>query len=133
MEQARPDTEAPVVKALSTSALLAALAALAAAVPAGAGTAGGQAAAVTTVGVWDAGFTPPTVKIKKNGSVKWVWGAGNADAHNVTLISGPRGVKIFFSRKAASGYSYTRKFRKAGKYVIFCSAHPGNQQTIIVK
>ncbi len=132
MEQARPDAEASVVAALSTSALLAALAALAAA-PAGAGTAEGRAAAVTKAGVWDAGFTPPTVKIKKNGSVKWVWGAGNADAHNVTLMSGPRGVAIFFSRKAASGYSYTRKFKKAGKYVIFCTAHPGNQQTIIVK
>ncbi len=133
MEQARPDTEASVVAALSTSALLAALAALAAAAPAGAGTAEGRAAAVTKAGVWDGGFTPPTVKIKKNGSVKWVWGAGNADAHNVTLNSGPRGVNIFFSRKAASGYSYTRKFKKAGKYVIFCTIHPGNQQTIIVK
>ncbi len=133
MEQASSGAEASVVKALSTSALLAALAALAAAVPAAAETADGRAAAVTKAGVWDGGFTPPTIKIKKNGSVKWVWGAGNADAHNVTLNSGPRGVKIFFSRKAASGYSYSYKFRKAGKYVIFCTAHPGKQQTILVK
>jgi len=124
------------VKTTSSAALLAALGALVVAGPAGAGSATGQAAAAKpkTVAamVYDQGFTPPTVKIKLNGSVKWTWDSGNADFHTVTLNSAPRGVGIFGSNKRSVNYSFTHKFTKVGKYVIFCTLHPGNQQTITV-
>lgn len=124
------------VKLSKSAALFAALGALVVAVPAGAGAATGHAAAAkpTTVAamVYDQGFTPPTLKIKLNGSVKWVWDNSNADFHTVTLNSAPRGVGIFGSSKRSVNYSFTHKFTKVGKYVIFCTLHPGNQQTITV-
>ncbi len=120
------------VKTAGSLALLAALGALVVAGPVAAGPATGHAAATTTASVYDQGFTPPTLKIKKNGAVKWVWDNANADYHTVTLNSAPKGVSIFGSRKQAVNYSFTHKFTKAGKYVIFCTLHPGNQQTIIV-
>ena len=120
------------VKTAGSLALLAALGTLVVAGPAAAGSATSHAAATTTASVYDQGFTPPTLKIKKNGAVKWVWDNANADYHTVTLNSAPKGVSIFGSRKQAVNYSFTHKFTKAGKYVIFCTLHPGNQQTIIV-
>ena len=132
LERKGQDTEGTLVKTAGSLALLAALGALVVAGPAGAGSATGHAAATTTATVYDQGFTPPTLKIKKNGAVKWVWDSSNADFHTVTLNSAPRGVGIFGSSKRSVNYSFTHKFTKAGKYVIFCTLHPGNQQTIIV-
>lgn len=124
------------VKTTSSLALLAALGVLAVAVPAGAGAATGHAAKAkpktAAAMVYDQGFTPPTLKIKLNGSVKWTWDSGNADFHTVTLNSAPRGVGMFGSSKRAVNYNFTHKFTKVGKYVIFCTLHPGNQQTITV-
>ena len=124
------------VKAASSLALLAALGALVVAGPAGAGPTTGHAAAVkpktTAAQVYDQGFTPPTVKIKLNGTIKWTWDNSNADVHTVTLNSAPKGVGIFGSSKRAVNYSFSHKFTKVGKYVILCSVHPGNQQKITV-
>ncbi len=124
------------VKTASSIALFAALGVLVVAGPAGAGPATGHAAAAkpktTAASVYDTGFTPPTVKIKLNDSVKWTWDSANADSHTVTLLVAPRGVGVFGSQKRSVAYSYSRKFTKLGKYVIYCTLHPGNQQTIIV-
>jgi len=124
------------VKTTSSLALLAALGVLAVAGPAGAGPATGHAAKAKSktaaAMVYDQGFTPPVVKIKVNDSVKWTWDNANADFHTVTLNSAPRGVSVFGSSRRAVNYSFTRKFTKAGKYIIFCTLHPGNQQTINV-
>jgi len=124
------------VKTASSIALIAALGALVVAGPAGAGPATGHAAAAkpktTAAKVYDQGFTPPTVKIKLNGSVKWTWDSANTDSHTVTLNAAPRGVAVFGSKRASVAYSYSHKFTKLGKYVIYCTLHPGNQQTIIV-
>ncbi|CAB4335604.1 unannotated protein [freshwater metagenome] len=124
------------VKAASSIALFAALGALAVAGPAGAGPATGHAAAAkpktTAAMVYDQGFTPPTIKIKRNGTIKWTWDNANADFHTVTLNSAPRGVGIFGSSRRAVNYSFSHKFTKVGKYVIFCTLHPGNQQKITV-
>jgi len=125
-----------VVKTAGSIALLAALGALAVAGPAGAGPATGHAAAAkpktTLATVYDQGFTPPTVKIKVNGSVKWTWDSFNTDFHTVTLNSAPKGVGMFGSSKRSVNYNFTHKFTKIGKYVVFCTLHPGNQQTVIV-
>jgi len=124
------------VKTAGSVALIAALGALVVAGPAGAGPATGHAAKAkpktADAMVYDQGFTPPVVKIKVNDSLKWTWDNANADFHTVTLNSAPKGVSIFGSSKRSVNYSFTHKFTKAGKYIIFCTLHPGNQQTINV-
>lgn len=124
------------VKTASSIALFAALGVLVVAGPAGAGPATGHAAAAkpktTAASVYDTGFTPPTVKIKLNDSVKWTWDSANTDSHTVTLNAAPRGVAVFGSQKRSVGYSYSHKFTKLGKYVMWCTVHPSKQQTIIV-
>lgn len=39
---------------------------------------------------------------------------------------------MFGSSKRSVNYNFTHKFTKIGKYVVFCTLHPGNQQTVIV-
>lgn len=69
-------------------------------------------------------FSPTELTIKSGQKVKWSWGNTNFNSHDVTLKSGPKGVKKFRSNTAAIGYSYTKKFKKKGKYQIYCTIHP---------
>ena len=78
------------------------------------------------VKVLDDFFKPDNVKIKKNGKVKWKWGQ-DFNTHNVTLKKGPKGVKKskFTSQtSSAEGFSFTKKFKKPGKYNFYCTIHP---------
>ena len=64
-----------------------------------------------------------TVKIKKGGSVKWVW----ADSLPHT-VKGPG----FSSKESASkGFSYTHKFSKKGTFKIICSIHGSSMKTTV--
>jgi plastocyanin len=71
----------------------------------------------------------PTVTINHGSSIKWVWRGKRA--HNVYQLSGPKGTH-FHSPTKVKG-TFTRKFGKAGNYVIVCTVHPGMEMKIKVK
>ena len=65
-----------------------------------------------------------TVKIRKGGTVKWIWTDGQP--HNV---KGPG----FSSGNAVSrkGKTYSHRFRKRGTFKIICQVHPTTMKTIV--
>jgi plastocyanin len=122
--------------------VLVALAALAVAAPVGAGHAASSVGVAkkakpaprkVAANVYDSGFTARTVTVRKGGTIKWRWDRSLIDLHTVTFIRGPRGAKYFSSRSLGPGASYSYKFKKAGKYMIYCKLHAGNTQKITVK
>ena len=80
-----------------------------------------QAFASTTVS-WHVP-TSKTVKIRKGGTVKWVWTDGAP--HNV---KGPGFVSKTTSKK---GTTYSHKFGKKGTFKIICQVHPTSMKTIV--
>ncbi len=122
--------------------MLVALAALAVAAPVGAGHAAGSVGAAAkakpaplkaTAEVYDQepGFLPRTITIRKGGTIKWNGDSSLTDFHTVTYLRGP--AKYFKSPSIGANASYSRKFSKAGRYMIYCTFHAGNTQNIIVK
>src|SRR3954447_521012 len=108
--------------------LAAALAALAVGVVAAAGAPGSLARATKpkVVKVKDNFYSPDSVGVKKRGKVRWKWVASNFNVHNVTLLKGPKGVNKndFRSQTANSDYTFTKRFKKVGKYRFYCTIHP---------
>lgn len=72
------------------------------------------------------GSIPLNLKVKKGAKVKWVWLSSNRNTHNVKLTgTHPKGIKPkdFTSGSYATGASFTRKFKKPGKYGFVCTYH----------
>jgi plastocyanin len=99
-------------------------------VPAAAGT--GAATKVKKVGIHDNYYDPLKLTVKVGTTVKWVWPNDVGDTHDVNLARRPKGVKPFSSELVATGYSFKRTLRKAGKYFIYCSLHDDMKMTITV-
>ena len=80
-----------------------------------------QAFAASNVS-WKVG-TNKTVKIRKGGTVKWIWADGQP--HNV---KGPG-----FKSKVVSGKgkSYSHRFRSKGTFKIICQVHPTTMKTTV--
>lgn len=86
--------------------------------------------------VRDKYFSPVDVEIPKFGSVLWLWGNENADAHNVTLIKGPKGVSPYDFETPLSpslNYTFKRSFKVPGTYRFACSLHHLMTMTVEVK
>ena len=116
------------MRALTRIGILVALVALVVGALAATGVANplGKGSQPEKVKVLDDFFKPTNVKIKKNKKVKWKWGQ-DFNTHNVTLKKGPKGVKKskFTSQtSSAEGFSFTKKFKKPGKYNFYCTIHP---------
>jgi plastocyanin len=109
---------------LATAALVLATAV---AVPAlaGAGESKQAAPKPKLVQVRDDYFAPELIRIRAGGRVKWHWGPGPTDAHDVALYKGPRGVRKgkFRSPVASAPFTFARTFRKTGTYRFWCSLH----------
>ena len=91
---------------------------------------------VELVDVRDKYFSPTLIEIPKGGSVHWIWGDQNADAHNVTLLAGPKGVSPYDFETPLSpsvNYTFKRSFKVAGKYSFACSLHHLMEMTVEVK
>ena len=101
--------------------ILAAVAALAAAAPAG-------AARVATVDLGTSYYAPAKLTVKKGDKVRFKWNP-SFDMHDVNVKSGPQRFK---SPLQASG-TWTRRFTKPGKYVLYCSQHSDMGMTLVVK
>jgi plastocyanin len=71
---------------------------------------------------WKVG-TSKTVKIKKGGTVKWIWADGQP--HNV---KGPGFVSKTLTGK---GKTYSHRFRKKGTFKIICQVHPTSMKTVV--
>ncbi|MEO6496402.1 MAG: plastocyanin/azurin family copper-binding protein [Solirubrobacteraceae bacterium] len=69
----------------------------------------------------------PTVTVKKNDTVKWIW-RGDV-VHNVSVTKGPQ---KFHSKTIVKG-SYSRKMIVRGTYQIVCTIHPGMAMKLVVK
>ena len=102
-------------------AVAAALVAAVAATPASAGK-------VTTVQLGTSFYAPAKKTIKQGDKVRFKW-TPSFDMHDVNVESGP---EKFHSPLQASG-SWTRKFKKAGRFVLYCSQHSDMGMTLTVK
>jgi plastocyanin len=83
-------------------------------------------AVVRKVEVADDFFSPTKLTIKVGDKVNFVWSATNLETHNVTLVSGPKGVtrKQFSSLDASTSFHFERTFTVPGKYHFQCTIHP---------
>ncbi|HYC80968.1 MAG TPA: plastocyanin/azurin family copper-binding protein [Solirubrobacterales bacterium] len=83
-------------------------------------------------------FGPSSVRIKKGGSVRWVWSSTNTAPHDVHLKSGPKGLKKkgTYSTKttAVTDAEFKKAFPTAGTYKFVCTIHPTEMKlTVVVK
>ena len=85
--------------------------------------AGAALGATKTVGVGDNFFAPKRLSIAKGTTVTWRWRGRNP--HNVT----GRGVR---SPTQTRG-TYSRRFRRAGRYRLVCTLHAGMEMTVRVR
>jgi plastocyanin len=82
-----------------------------------------------SIGVRDYYFSRPNVRVRRGAKLNWRF-KSEADIHNVTLASGPRG---FGSPNRKDG-KFSYRFKKRGKYKIFCALHPvAMTETVTVK
>ena len=88
---------------------------------------------VKKVTVADDFFSPTKLTIKVGDKVNFVWSATNNDTHNVTLVSGPKGVskKQFSSLDGSTRFHFERTFTVPGKYHFQCTIHPSMMNTFI--
>jgi len=83
-------------------------------------------AATRYVSVKDDFFTPRSVSISKNTTVRWIWrGSGR---HNVVVDRGPAAFRSSIKRSG----SFSHTFTKRGTYRIVCTVHPGMTMTVRV-
>jgi plastocyanin len=90
------------------------------------------------VTVADFYFGPSTVKVKKGGSVKWVWSSANTEPHDVHLKKGPKNLKKkgTYSTKttAVTNARFQKTFETPGTYNYICTIHPTEMKmTVTVK
>ena len=101
--------------------IIAAVAALGVAAPAG-------AAKTAKVDLGTSYYAPAKLKIGKGDKVRFKWNP-SFDLHDVNVKSGPQRFK---SPLQASG-TWTRKFTKPGKYVLYCTQHSDMGMTLVVR
>ena len=75
-------------------------------------------------------FSRPNVSLKRGAKLNWLFKAPS-ELHNVTLANGPRG---FASPNQSTDARFSYRFKKRGKYQIFCALHPVSMtETVTVK
>jgi plastocyanin len=83
-------------------------------------------AATTTTHLKDDKFTKSRLTVTKGTVVEWTWKTHHK--HTVTEISGKWGSKM-----TRTG-SFKHRFRKRGKFTVYCLVHPVDmRQRIVVK
>lgn len=81
-----------------------------------------QAFAATTSTPWKVGINK-TVKIRKGGTVKWVWSDGAP--HNV------KGPGFKSKVQTGKGKTYSHRFTSKGTFKIICQVHPTSMKTTV--
>src|ERR1043166_2152644 len=72
-------------------------------------------AAMTNVSVVNNAFSPATIAIKPNDSVKWTW---TGDNHSTTSTTG-----LWDSGVHSSGFTFTNTFANTGTFPYMCTVH----------
>ena len=73
-------------------------------------------------------FSKRNVLVRRGARLKWnIRAKGQGELHNVTLASGPRGFASPNYRK----HTFRYRFRKRGKYKIFCALHPVSMTEVV--
>ena len=67
----------------------------------------------------DFAFSHPNLSVARGATVRWSF--EDAELHDVTLASGPRG---FSSPHHNNGVTFARTLNVPGTYRLFCSLHP---------
>ena len=75
------------------------------------------------VNVYDNYYGPAALKVRPGTKVTWVWPSDVGDSHDVKLRKGPKGVKRFQSPPYAAGAKWSRTFKTAGRYQLYCTFH----------
>ena len=105
------------------SRLLLTAALAAAAFPAAASAA--SAATTKTVVLRGFAFSPEVVRVQRGDAVRWVWRDGRV-RHNVVFRDGRR------STTRSTG-TFTRRFRRSGRFAYRCTLHPGMSGRVVVR
>lgn len=92
-------------------------------VPATAGSNSVERSSVKRVSAFNNYFSPRTVKVRRGGKVVWRIREG---IHNVR----GSGMKSANIRK---GGTYSKKFKRSGKYPYVCTLHPGMKGVVKVR
>jgi plastocyanin len=92
-------------------------------------TAGQAEAKVVKAQVSSNFFAPGSLAVKQGDKVRFVWEEFSFEAHDVNVRKGPA---KFSSPLQAGGTWTTKKLKKPGKYVLFCSQHP-EEMTMTLK
>ena len=66
----------------------------------------------------------PTVTVKKNDYVKWIWRGDSS--HNVVVTKGP----VKFNSPVKTSGSYRKKMTRKGTYTIVCTIHGKADQSM---
>ena len=83
---------------------------------------------VKSVEVSSNAYTPGKQTIRKGDKVRFRW-AGGFDVHDVNVAKGP---EEFSSPLLASG-TWSHRFKKPGRYVLYCSQHEDMTMRLVVK
>src|SRR3954469_25238287 len=76
-------------------------------------------------------FSRPNVALKRGAKLNWLFKSKKGELHNVTLANGPLG---FASPNQSTKAKFTYRFKRRGKYQIFCALHPVSMtETVTVK
>jgi len=81
----------------------------------GGGTGGGTSTVRTPVNIFDNIFSPSSVTITRNTSVRWTWGGDNQ--HSVVFDDGGQ------SENAKLNGTFDRRFTESRVYTYYCSVH----------
>ena len=82
----------------------------------------------TTVDVGNGYYNPVAKTVKKGDKVRFKW-IPSFEMHNVRVKSGP---EKFKSPTQAAG-TWTRRFDKPGKFVLYCTEHEDMTMKLVVK
>lgn len=81
------------------------------------------------VGVTSDFYDPERLTLTVGDTIKWVWHPTGFALHDVAVDSGP---ERFSSPSQASG-TFLHRFKKAGKYKLYCTQHESMRMTVTVK
>lgn len=80
-------------------------------------------------------FVPGTLELESGEAIRFIWPDSNKDGHNITLISGPAGVRpgeFEFGSAPSRDVTWQRTFKVTGQYVLGCSLHFTQKMTVNV-
>ena len=84
-------------------------------------------AGTRTVGVKDDFYSPRSLTVSRNTTVRWKWSADGR--HNVVVLRGP----LKFRSKLVRSGSYSKKLTRRGTYRIVCTVHSEMTMSVRVR